>query len=322
MSYNSYPAILRLQDGTSYKGWSFFELSSSSGEIVFNTGMTGYQEILSDPSYAGQMVVFTYPEIGNTGLNKKDSESNFITIKAMIARNISYISSNWQSTISLKDYIISKKIPHIFGLDTRSLTKHLRSSGVMNGIIGGLKLNNDFSELSFLNLDSIDLIRKITTKYTYNINSLKHSLLVKKFLFFSYRNSLSIDKHIKTYKVVIVDFGIKFNIVRKLLLLGCDLHVVPATSKYSYILKYKPDGILLSNGPGDPLVAHYAINTVKKLIKFGNVPIFGICMGHQILNKALGADTFKLKFGHRGLNHPSGFSKYSEITSQNHGFAS
>lgn len=324
MSHNLYPAVLHLQDGTSYKGWSFFELSSSIGELVFNTGMTGYQEILSDLSYSGQMVVFTYPEIGNTGLNKKDNESNFITIKALIARNISFLSSSWRSNISLKNYILNKKIPHIFGLDTRSLTKRLRSLGVTNAVLCSSNSYSNSSNLSFPNLNSVDLIRKLTTRHNYLLSSLQDSFAFKNCLFSSYLNSNNLSSSFYErsykYKVLIIDFGIKFNIIRKLILLGCNLYIVPATSSYLSILQYKPDGILLSNGPGDPFIADYAINTVKKLIKFANIPIFGICMGHQILNRSFGLDTFKLKFGHRGLNHPSGVGKYSEITSQNHGF--
>nr|ARW64889.1 carbamoyl phosphate synthase small subunit [Polysiphonia sertularioides] len=320
MSYKLYPAILQLQDGTLYKGWSFFELSTFSGEIVFNTGMTGYQEILSDLSYSGQMVVFTYPEIGNTGLNKQDNESNFIAVKALIAKNISSYSSNWRSNISLKQYIINKKIPHIVGLDTRSLTKHLRLSGSMSCILCSSILSNTVNQSSFVDLNSIDIIRKITTRYNYVRSSLKNSLIICKSLSYLHDYNLTVGQKTKNYKVAIMDFGIKFNIVRNLLSMGCEINIFPATSHYSSVLKYSPDGILLSNGPGDPSIASYAVNTVKKLIKFGSVPIFGICMGHQIINIALGADTFKLNFGHRGLNHPSGFLNYSEITSQNHGF--
>ncbi|MEM1173109.1 MAG: glutamine-hydrolyzing carbamoyl-phosphate synthase small subunit [Cyanobacteria bacterium P01_H01_bin.35] len=320
MSYNLYPAILHLQDGTSYKGWSFFELSSSIGEIVFNTGMTGYQEILSDPSYAGQMVVFTYPEIGNTGLNKKDNESNFITIKALIAKNISLIPSSWRSNISLRDYIVHKKLPHIFGLDTRSLTRHLRSSGVMSGVLCSCLKSTQ--KLSFINLDSVDLVRKVTTRYVYMSVLTQDNPILESLIFPSYSNlnRFTTNELAENYKIVIIDFGIKFSIIKKLLLLDCCIYILPATSSYLSIMQCNPDGILLSNGPGNPLIASYAISTVRKLIKFGNVPIFGICMGHQILNKSFGADTFKLKFGHRGLNHPSGFGKYCEITSQNHGF--
>nr|YP_009392597.1 carbamoyl phosphate synthase small subunit [Bostrychia tenella]ARW61159.1 carbamoyl phosphate synthase small subunit [Bostrychia tenella] len=321
MSNIFYPCVLYLQDGTLYKGWSLFNFNVSFGEVVFNTGMTGYQEIMTDPSYAGQMVVFTYPEIGNTGLNHEDNESNFIHIKGLIAKNISSFSSNWRSSISLKKYLSIKNMPHIFGIDTRSLTKHLRLMGVMNAAIVSMKFDYEFSYSLFdVNrnvLDRLDLVRKVTTKLVYHVNP-------SNFMFIPFKTHLNLNTNSQlgtNLTILVVDFGMKFNILRKLLSFGCKIFVVPATCDYNTIVKYKPDGLLLSNGPGNPLLAIYAANTVKKLIYNANVPIFGICMGHQILNLALGAKTFKLKFGHRGLNHPSGLKNYSEITSQNHGFA-
>nr|YP_009396522.1 carbamoyl phosphate synthase small subunit [Vertebrata australis]ARW65708.1 carbamoyl phosphate synthase small subunit [Vertebrata australis] len=320
MSYSLYPAVLSLQDGTTYRGWSFFDLSSYFGEIVFNTGMTGYQEIISDPSYSGQMVVFTYPEIGNTGLNKSDSESNFIHIKALIAKNISFLSSNWRSKVSLKDYILQKRIPHIWGLDTRSLTKHLRVSGVMGSCLCSLNVFNQVSNFTTKNLNCLDLIRKITVRNKYKYTTFnKASYNLNLFPSF-YINTNSLFYKSCNYKIVVLDFGLKFNILRELVSLGCNVCILPATSSYNSILKCEPDAILFSNGPGNPLLANYAVNLVQKVVNFSNVPIFGICMGHQLLNLAFGASTSKLKFGHRGLNHPSGFKSYSEITSQNHGF--
>nr|YP_010619776.1 Carbamoyl phosphate synthase small subunit [Symphyocladia marchantioides]WAX03789.1 Carbamoyl phosphate synthase small subunit [Symphyocladia marchantioides] len=319
MSYTLYPTVLYLQDTTFYRGFSFFKISPSFGEVVFNTGMTGYQEILSDPSYAGQMVVFTYPEVGNTGLNKYDNESNFVHIKALIARNISSCSSSWRSCISLPDYIIKKQIPHIFGLDTRSLTKHLRLFGVTNGILLNAydkRITNIFNVRS---INNIDLVRKITSRTTYRIyNSVFNNLDYFNRINFKLSTYNTISRK---YKILVLDLGIKFNIIRKLLLFGCNVFIVPATCTYNHIIEYSPDGIILSNGPGNPVLVNYVIDTVKRLVKFSNIPIFGICMGHQILNIALGLQTFKLKFGHRGLNHPCGSNKYSEITSQNHGFA-
>ncbi len=319
MSHTLYPAFLSLQDGTTYRGWSFFKLSSCFGEIVFNTGMTGYQEIFSDPSYSGQMVVFTYPEIGNVGLNELDNESNFFHLKALIARNISFYSSSWRSQTSLLNYIKNKQIPHIFGIDTRSLTKYLRSFGVTNGVLYYTNNILQLSEYNFKHLNDLDLIGKLTTVRHYTINS----KFVKNRCTFSLFDhiSLSSSKLLKQYKILIFDLGIKFSIIKKLLLLNCIVNIVPATYSYKSIIKYKPDGILLSNGPGDPILAHHMVNVVKKLIYFAHIPIFGICMGHQILNIAMDRSTFKLRFGHRGLNHPSGFNKYSEMTSQNHGFA-
>nr|YP_009397559.1 carbamoyl phosphate synthase small subunit [Dipterosiphonia australica]ARW66745.1 carbamoyl phosphate synthase small subunit [Dipterosiphonia australica] len=317
MSDSLYTTVLRLQNGTTYKGWSFFPLSFIYGEIVFNTSMTGYQEVFSDPSYSGQMVVFTCPEIGNTGLNKQDNESNFVHIKALIAKNISSISSNWRSKISLKDYLIYKRIPHIFGLDTRSLAQRLRLFGVTTAVL--FNSNNDTKIANSLYLPNLDLMRKITSRKVYNCSSSAFQNLI--YTFPTYLKPYSPNIISKQYLVAVIDMGLKFNILRKLLLSGCNIYIFPATSSYKSILKYNPDGILLSNGPGDPSLSTYVVTTVKKLVKFSNVPIFGICMGHQILNLALGAETFKLKFGHRGLNHPSGIYKYSEITSQNHGFA-
>nr|YP_009394462.1 carbamoyl phosphate synthase small subunit [Vertebrata thuyoides]ARW63024.1 carbamoyl phosphate synthase small subunit [Vertebrata thuyoides] len=312
MSYGLYKAVLSLEDNTVYRGWSFFDLSSYEGEIVFNTGMTGYQEIISDPSYSGQMVVFTYPEIGNTGLNKDDIESNFIHVKALIAKNISTVSGNWRSTMSLVEYIVKKKIPHIFGLDTRSLTKHLRVSGVMNSLLCSSNLFNKLHTFNISNLNYLDLIRKVTVRNNYQYQNL---LRLTKSIYFNPGFS-----EVYKYKIVVLDFGLKFNILRDLCLLGCEVYVMPATCNYRSILNYKPDGIVLSNGPGNPSLANYAVNIVQKLVSCSNVPIFGICMGHQVLNLAFGAKTSKLKFGHRGLNHPSGYQSYSEITSQNHGF--
>nr|AZL88050.1 carbamoyl phosphate synthase small subunit [Harveyella mirabilis] len=299
-----YPAFLSLEDGTFYKGWSFFELFFQSGEIVFNTGMTGYQEVFSDPSYSGQIVLFTYPEIGNTGLNKVDNESNFIHIRGLVAKHISFLSNNWCSKISLKDYIILKRIPHIFGIDTRSLTKHLRLSGVMNAVVSNTVKKIDLINFKFNYIEQFNLVKKITSRSIYSIN----------------KNIFKSIKTIKIYKILVFDFGLKFNILQRLLSLGCEVYVVPATFHYQKILEYKPDGILLSNGPGNPLSALSSIWTIKKIITFANIPIFGICMGHQVLSLAFNLKTFKLKFGHRGLNHPSGFKNYANITSQNHGF--
>lgn len=317
MSYSLYPAVLFLQDGNFYRGWSLFNLSSYIGELVFNTGMTGYQEIISDPSYSGQMVVFTYPEIGNTGLNKKDIESNFVHVRALIAKNISSISSNWRSKVSLRDYILQKRIPHIFGLDTRSLTKHLRVSGVMSSLLCSSGLFSQLPNVNIQNLSSLDLIRKITVRNKYEHVAYDKTSPNLNLVSSCYNNPSSVPYN---YKIVVLDFGLKFNILRYLLSFGCNVHILPATCSYNSILKCEPDAILLSNGPGNPLLANYAVNIVQKLVNFSYVPIFGICMGHQILNLAFGASTAKLKFGHRGLNHPSGFKSYSEITSQNHGF--
>nr|YP_009397763.1 carbamoyl phosphate synthase small subunit [Sonderella linearis]ARW66949.1 carbamoyl phosphate synthase small subunit [Sonderella linearis] len=316
MLKNFYKTVLYLQDGKYYKGWSFFQSITSCGEIVFNTGMTGYQEIITDPSYSGQMVIFTYPEIGNTGLNYQDSESNFIHITGLIGKNISNFSNNWRSNISLKKYIIKKSIPHIFGIDTRSLTKHLRSVGVMHAAIISINQNLTYESLDFKSkeLDNLNLARRLTAKNAYYVDNLYN--FNNWHLDFKQEQSLS-----SNYTILVIDFGVKFNIIRRLLSIGCHVIVIPATYNYKTILEYKPDGFILSNGPGNPILIKHAIITIKKLIYFSNIPIFGICMGHHLLNLALGVETFKLKFGHRGLNHPVGLGNYAEITSQNHGFA-
>ena len=321
MSLQLYSSNLLLEDGSTYKGWSFFDNIYSIGEVVFNTGMTGYQEIMTDPSYAGQIITFTYPELGNTGLNKDDYESNRISIKGIIAKNICYYPSNWRSIISLPEYLFKNKVPHIFGIDTRALTQHLRIRGVMKGIIcnfDNVQLNHlkRFSQNQAFN--ECSLVNSVTVSRAYYINfdSFNKSL-------YSHLNYKISQKRNSLFKlnIVVLDFGVKYNIINRLLSYGCNVYVLPVTSSYEVIRSYKPDGILLSNGPGDPSILNFAINTVTQLVMFAQIPIFGICMGHQILSLALGAQTFKLKFGHRGLNHPSGIYQKSDITSQNHGFA-
>lgn len=315
---NLYPVILYLEDGMYYKGWSFFKLDSYSGEIVFNTGMIGYQEIFTDPSYSGQMVVFTYPELGNTGLNSEDNESSMVHVKAIIAKNISMLTSNWRSTATLRDFLVHKCLPHIFGVDTRSLTQHVRSYGVMNAILCNTSINFNSTNFLFKPIKIVNFINKVTTISNYFINEPYSSNMST--VLFDYKSNINLSLSHK-FKILVIDFGVKLNILKKLLQLDFLVIVASSDSSYEEILQYKPDAILLSNGPGDPMSAIYSINTVKKLIFFSKIPIFGICMGHQILSIALGANTFKLKFGHRGLNHPSGCKNYSEMTSQNHGFA-
>lgn len=317
-----YSAFLCLEDNTLLKGWSFFDPILSSGEIVFNTGMTGYQEIITDPSYSGQIVIFTYPELGNTGLNNQDNESKFIHIKGIIAKSISSFSSNWRSNISLKQYIINKKIPHIFGIDTRALTRYLRLKGVMKASISNNILEIPKNNFIF-NQFNIDLVKRVTNSKVYFLNYLNLAYSSNLYSHLNYKLIKYNDClfHQNNINIVVINFGVKNNILSRLLSYKSNLYIIPATSNYDEILSYKPDGIILSNGPGDPITVSYAVNTIKKLIQCSNIPIFGICMGHQLLNLALGGMTFKLKFGHRGLNHPCGLSQYSEITSQNHGFA-
>nr|CRF40035.1 Carbamoyl phosphate synthase small subunit [Laurencia snackeyi] len=313
-----YPSLLCLQDGTFYRGWSLFRLSVHSGEIVFNTGMTGYQEIFTDPSYAGQIVIFTYPELGNTGLNHEDNESKMVYLRALVAKNIASVCSSWRSDVSLRNFLVSKQLPHIFGIDTRSLTRHIRSRGVMNAVIFHPTSYFDLNNPNLNYVNSTNFVNIVTTKNIYYTNMSVNQKIISSYLTFKDKSVSNLQR---AYRIVVIDFGIKLNILKKLLGLGCNIFVVPSNCNYETILCYKPDGVLLSNGPGDPIFAEYSIYTVKKLMYFSNIPILGICMGHQILNLAMGADTFKLKFGHRGLNHPVGSFKYSEITSQNHGFA-
>lgn len=320
MTFHLFQSILILEDGSQYKGWSFFDHFETLGELVFNTGMTGYQEIMTDPSYYNQIVLFTYPEIGNTGINIEDYESNKVHVKGLIARDICLHPNNWRNSISLPQYLQKYKIPHIFGLDTRSLTKYLRIYGVMKAIISIKKDYNllykrliDYTKLRTLKLPSC-----VTTRKAYVVNEIIDNSLTYSYLDYKILKSLNSKSYLN---IVLIDFGVKFNIINRLLLYGCNVYILPFNTTYEVICSYNPDGILLSNGPGDPSVLTFAINTVRQLLMFAKIPIFGICMGHQILSLALQAKTFKLKFGHRGLNHPSGSNQMSEITSQNHGFA-
>jgi len=309
------PALLVLADGTSYQGWSFGATGTAIGEVVFNTAITGYQEVATDPSYCGQIVTFTYPELGNTGVNRDDEESAYPQIRGAIARNISRRPSNWRSTQSLPDYLKEHKIPGIYGIDTRALTRKLRSIGAMNGAISTEIL--DSAELlkqvqAAPSMAGLNLVKEVTTQEVYEWSEPTNT---------SWEFGSTIEANTGApLKVVAIDFGIKRNILRRLTSYGCRVIVVPADTPPEKILQYNPDGIFLSNGPGDPATVSEGIATTKALLA-SQKPIFGICMGHQILGLSLGADTFKLKFGHRGLNHPAGLQRQVEITSQNHGFA-
>jgi carbamoyl-phosphate synthase small subunit len=307
------PALLALADGSYYQGWSFGASGTAIGEVVFNTGMTGYQEVLTDPSYCGQIVIFTYPELGNTGVNLEDEESHQPHVKGAIARNICHIPSNWRSTQSLPDYLQQHEIPGIYGIDTRALTRKIRSVGAMNGGISTEIL--DPEELlaqvqSAPSMQGLNLVKEVTTKETYEWSEPSQPD-------WEFGVETPLDKPLT---VVALDFGVKRNILRRLSSYGCKVIVVPADTPPSEILNYNPDGIFLSNGPGDPAEVTAGIATTKELVAT-QTPIFGICMGHQILGLSLGARTFKLKFGHRGLNQPAGLERQIEITSQNHGFA-
>lgn len=309
------PAILVLADGTTYHGWSFGAAGTAMGEVVFNTGITGYQEVLTDPSYCGQIVTFTYPELGNTGVTPEDEESDRPQIKAVIARNIAIRPSNWRSTQSLPDYLVQHNIPGIYGIDTRDLTRKLRVSGAMNGAISTEILDPKKLLLRVQEAPSmagLNLVKEVTTKTIYEWSEATDSHWE-----FVPENQ---GQSGQSLTVVAVDFGVKRNILRRLASYGCKVIVVPANTPAEEILKYNPDGIFLSNGPGDPAAVTEGIETARALLEAGK-PTFGICMGHQILGLSLGATTFKLKFGHRGLNQPAGLHQQVEITSQNHGFA-
>ena len=310
---NAKPALLVLADGTAYRGWSFGAAGTAVGEVVFNTGMTGYQEVLTDPSYSGQIITFTYPELGNTGVNSADEESDTVQAKAVIARNVTYRPSNWRSTLSLPDYLKERKIPGIYGIDTRSLTRKLRDYGAINGgvsteILDPEKLLNKVQQAP--DMAGLNLVREVTTSEVYQWSEETER---------EWEFVPEVDRD-RPLTVVAIDFGVKRNILRRLASYGCKVIVVPAGTPSEEILAHNPDGIFLSNGPGDPAAVTEGIATTKELLQVGK-PTFGICMGHQILGLSLGAETFKLKFGHRGLNQPAGLQKQIEITSQNHGFA-
>ncbi|PSB32978.1 glutamine-hydrolyzing carbamoyl-phosphate synthase small subunit [Chlorogloea sp. CCALA 695] len=311
---NAKPAILVLADGTTYRGWSFGATGTTTGEVVFNTGMTGYQEVLTDPSYRGQMIVFTYPEIGNTGVNIEDEESSRPQVRGAIARNICDRPSNWRSTSSLTDYLKKHNIPGIYGIDTRALTRKIRVLGAMNGGISTELDETDLLELvqTAPTMAGLNLVKEVTTKDVYEW--LEPTTNVWEF------KPVSEPIVEKQLTVVALDFGVKRNILRRLASYGCRVIVVPASMPADEIMKYNPDGIFLSNGPGDPAANIEGIETTKALLSCQK-PVFGICMGHQILGLSLGAQTYKLKFGHRGLNQPAGLARQVEITSQNHSFA-
>ena len=307
-------AILALENGEYFIGKPFGAMSSCEGEVVFNTSMTGYQEILTDPSYNGQIVCMTYPEIGNYGVNKEDIESAKIQVHGFIAKNICPYPSNYRNTenVSLDEYLKENDIPGIYGIDTRKLVRILRSSGAMRGIIrsGEFVVEDVLKEVqSVPSIVGADLAKVVTHEESFPWNELPHLL------------QLTDTASTEPFKVVAFDFGVKYNTLRRLKALGAELTVVPADTSADEVRKLNPDGIYLSNGPGDPSAVTYAIETVKELKE--EYPVFGICLGHQILALSLGADTFKLKFGHRGANHPikNMSTERVEITSQNHGFA-
>jgi len=307
------PALLVLADGTVYQGYSFGAPGTAIGEVVFNTGMTGYQEVLTDPSYRGQLVTFTYPELGNTGVNPEDEESTKPQVSGAIARNVTAQPSNWRSRQSLPDYLRAHGIPGIAGLDTRALTRKIRSAGAMNGAIS-TEILDPAALLARVaaapSMEGLNLASAAGTDRIYEWQ--EPTPAAWEFV------AGSPDPDVT---VVAIDFGVKRNILRRLASHGCRIVVVPPHTPAADILALNPDGIFLSNGPGDPAAVTEGIATVRDLMTAAK-PMFGICLGHQILGLAAGGTTFKLKFGHRGLNQPAGLpGGRVEITSQNHGFA-
>ncbi len=309
-------AILALEDGTWYRGVAAGADGVTGGEVVFNTAMTGYQEVLTDPSYAGQIVTMTCPEIGNYGVSPDDLESHAPQVAGFIMREESPVASNWRAQGTLRDYLVSSGIVAITDIDTRALTRRLRSGGVMRGVIGtgdGLDVSALVDRANAIpTMEGSDLVRVVTSERAFDWPADDPGE-------FGVAPGRRASRRLR---IAAYDFGMKRNILRRLSSHGCDVRVYPATTTAEEVLAAKPDGVFLSNGPGDPAPLAYAIENARALID-AKVPVFGICLGHQILGLAMGGTTFKLKFGHRGANHPVKELSTGkvEITSQNHGFA-
>ncbi|KPW30613.1 Carbamoyl-phosphate synthase small chain [Pseudomonas tremae] len=312
------PAILALADGSIFRGEAIGADGQTVGEVVFNTAMTGYQEILTDPSYAQQIVTLTYPHIGNTGTTPEDAESDRVWSAGLVIRDLPLVASNWRNKMSLGDYLKANNVVAIAGIDTRRLTRILREKGAQNGcIMAGDNISEEAAIAAargFPGLKGMDLAKEVSTKDTYEW---RHSVW-----------NLKTDSHPEIaaselpYHVVAYDYGIKVNILRMLVERGCRVTVVPAQTPASEVLAYKPDGVFLSNGPGDPEPCDYAIKAIREVLQT-ELPVFGICLGHQLLALAAGAKTVKMGHGHHGANHPVQDldTGVVMITSQNHGFA-
>jgi carbamoyl-phosphate synthase small subunit len=313
-------AILALEDGTWFQGVSAGAPGHTEGEVVFNTSMSGYQEVLTDPSYAGQIVTMTAPQIGNYGVADTDRESERPQVAGFVMRDPSPVSSNWRAEGTLRDYLTRHNIVAIGDIDTRALTKKLRSAGVMRGMIATGTV--DPAELiektrQIAHMEGSDLVKDVTCKEAYDFETSLADAVTEA----SY-GVAPLRRAKRPLRVAAYDYGIKLNILRRLAAHGCQVRVFPASTPAAEVLAWKPDGIFLSNGPGDPAAVSYAIDNIKQIAQT-DVPTFGICLGHQLMGLALGAKTYKLKFGHRGGNHPVKQldSGAVEITSQNHGFA-
>ncbi|MCA9190750.1 MAG: glutamine-hydrolyzing carbamoyl-phosphate synthase small subunit [Planctomycetales bacterium] len=316
LTRNGKPAVLALEDGTTFQGFALGAEGETSGEVVFNTSMTGYQEILTDPSYRGQIVTMTYTEIGNYGTNGEDLESSRPQVSGFIVRHRSRIHSNFRASEGLNQYLVRHGITGIEGIDTRALVRHIRSQGAMRGIISTTDLNPQSlvqKAASSAGLIGRDLVREVIPEKVRTWNQALWRLS-------QIRSQSSENSEETRPHVVCLDFGMKWNIARHLFERGSRVTILPGTATANEVLQYEPDGIFLSNGPGDPEPLDYAIGTIRDLL--GQRPIFGICLGHQLLCLASGAKTFKLKFGHRGSNQPvlNLDTGKVEITSQNHGF--
>ncbi|WP_449104252.1 glutamine-hydrolyzing carbamoyl-phosphate synthase small subunit [Pseudomonas veronii] len=312
------PAILALADGSIFRGEAIGADGQTVGEVVFNTAMTGYQEILTDPSYAQQIVTLTYPHIGNTGTTPQDVESNRVWSAGLVIRDLPLVASNWRSTMSLSDYLKANNVVAIAGIDTRRLTRILREKGSQNGCI---MVGENISEAAaiaaaqgFPGLKGMDLAKVVSTQEQYDWRSTVWDLKTD--------SHATIDAADLPYHVVAYDYGIKYNILRMLVERGCRVTVVPAQTPASDVLALQPDGVFLSNGPGDPEPCDYAIKAIKDVLET-EIPVFGICLGHQLLALASGAKTLKMGHGHHGANHPVQDldTGVVMITSQNHGFA-
>jgi carbamoyl-phosphate synthase small subunit len=308
-------AVLALENGVWFRGKSVGATGETAGEVVFNTSMTGYQEVLTDPSYAGQIVTMTCPEIGNYGVSDEDVESRRLQVAGFVIRSESPVASNWRADRTLSEYLAANSIVAISDIDTRALTRLLRSSGVMRGIIATGRVGVD--ELvdkarAIPQMEGADLVSDVTCAEPFDWTEPVEGDFV-----------LPPGRRAgRPFQIAAYDYGMKWNILRRLSAHGCKVRVYPARTPASELLASKPDGVFLSNGPGDPAALDYAIANCRDLVK-SDVPVFGICLGHQVLGLAMGARTFKLKFGHRGANHPvkEHRSGKVEITSQNHGFA-
>lgn len=318
MSIQSYPtpksALLMLANGACFYGTALGMAGTTVGEVVFNTAMTGYQEVLTDPSYAQQIITFTYPHIGNVGFNNLDKEAEEVWAKGLIVRDAAIHPSNWRCETTLSDYLREKKLIGIADIDTRRLTHILRNEGAMNGCIqSGIELNEGSAlaqAKACTSLNNCDLAKVVSTKQPYTWQEGSNNFFL----------NIEPGKHLP-YHVVVYDFGVKRNILRLLVDVGCALTIVPAQTPAKQVLAMNPDGVVLSNGPGDPAACEYAIEAIKQLME-AKMPLLGICLGHQLLALAMGGRTCKMKLGHHGANHPIQAldTKQVMITSQNHGF--